>query len=354
MTIEHGTVHKIAALLFIALWILAFLTSRAPAPDEMGPALENGIAFLHGLQNEDGSFPILQHNPARLKEDPEEKVSVMTTAQVMKHMAAVRTCGIDVERIDEMLSRGTSFLLDKSKDYRGARVWRFYANEPHPPPDSDDTAASVIALYLAGVPTSDLEGTYDTLARMQGPGGGFLTWIVPEGMLNTETVTVSARVATALSLGGISFDKGAFCTFIREKREVDHWSGAWIRPRPRYATYLAIESRRVSGCTSADGDAVVADYLRSTDMAMMDILDASHTILALVELDEPVPMDAMDTMLALQQDDGGFPDAAFFSQGPEDTSVMFSGRAFTAAFALSAMARTTCPTGSSTYVVMPQ
>lgn len=341
MVAEHSyqSVLRYTLVLLIVLWLLALQSTRSSIPTKGRDTVAEGIAFLHSLQHDDGSFTLLRHDTSCADCAPEARVSVITTALVMKHLATARRCGVATDLIDEVASRGRAFLLASSHEVDNARVWRFYPDDEYPPADADDTAACLVALGARG---PEHAGTLTALARMQGPGGGFLTWFDPGGMPNTETVTVSSRAITALSIAGVPFDQEAACTFLHERFEGDHWTGAWVRPRPRYATHLALEASSACGCDVPGRDTVVR-YLGSSGLHGMDVLDLSHTVLALDALGAPLPSDTAEMLMAFQGIDGGFPDAMFFTEGPTNTTIQFSGRAFTTAFAVSALAGLTCP-----------
>ncbi|MDP6627105.1 MAG: terpene cyclase/mutase family protein [Methanopyri archaeon] len=346
---SHQSVLRYALALLIILWFLGLQSTRMSPPAKGRDTVADGIAFLHSLQRDDGSFTLLRHDTSCADCAPAVRVSVITTALVMKHLATARRCGVATDLIDEVALRGRTFLLASSHDVDNARVWRFYPDDAYPPADADDTAASLVAL---DVRDPELAGTLAALARMQGPGGGFLTWFDPGGMPNTETITVSSRAATALTVTGTPFDREALCTFLHERFQDDHWTGAWVAPRPRYATYLALEASLVCGCDVPGRDAVIR-YLGSSGPDGMDVLDLSLTVLALDSLGAPLPPDTVDMLKTFQETDGGFPDALFFTEGPMDTTIQFSDRAFTTAFAVSALATNTCPAGTGSGVARP-
>jgi hypothetical protein len=236
-------------------------------------------------------------------------------------------------------------------------VWRFWpAGHPRHdsiPPDLEDTACAALALAGAGV---DPEVDPRLFATLRGGDGRFRTWIVSDGSpfadadhpfwRDTEArpddvdAGANAQAVALLAARGVDDSwRGAAAWLLGVARGGgEEAADKWYRSAP-FVRYLMSRAADAASALAPARAAIAAAIQAVPATAGGSAPELAVTLTTAIScgVDAPVVAALAARLLALQEEDGGYPRAPVWYGGPK-RSVDWGSRELSTIFALEAIA----------------
>lgn len=301
------------------------------------PAIENSLAYLSGNQLEYGEFRTY------IAKDPELKTSQFDSSPFVTAQALYSLSFLENQRAEEMMKKGTSFLLE---EMTGEGLWQYWSkrHEKKMIPDLDDTCCASFVLRKR-IPDIYAQNE-KIILNNRNSGGLFKTWIrEPSYPRNDVDSVVNANVLLYL---GEKEETAAACRYlidiIRENRE----SGTHKYYIDNFSLYYAVSRAYFQGIkalgTLVPMLASKAVHLQKGDGSFGNELLtglALNTLLNIGYDKGPTLKSAVHYLLEHQQRDGSFRRIAFYHwpESPSEIIFWFGSEELTTSICLEALAR---------------
>ena len=327
-------------------------------------AIRAGIGFLSSNQLSSGELKTLVGSDPDLRHDAQHDPSIFTTVNV-----ATSLLEVDDSEARKVVGRAAEFLVSEMLP---GGLWRFWTKS-HPgsrgmPPDVDDTAC--VSMFLEGLGRTFPDSRRMLLAN-RCRDGRFLTWITPrarhltsaEGraFLAANWATKRARKlyfesgpqppepgnidcvvnANVVSYFGNSLDVAQAAAWVTGTVQNGHaaTNDRWYQSEAAllYAVARGCEKHTESFCRIQP---VIAERAEKLQPLCHSALDAGlvASVLNVVIPASPRLVQCIDTILAMQEEDGGWPARVYYYDSHK-RALCWGSRELSSGYCLEALTR---------------
>ena len=304
-------------------------------------SLRKGICFLSDRQLPSGEFATMRWEKPKVEAASYVK-SVFVTSFVLHSLREM----VNFIQVKEISQQAIKFLLSEMEQNG---LWRFFGKNSHIHFDVDDTCCILASLKEWGV-RMNYYSQASLLLKYRNNQGLFYTWILDVDPPFEKKDNNIDRVVNANALFFYSL-------LDRPLPEVEHYliqvveTDAFQQRSPYYDSPFAfiycLTRAYADGCNSTLGSAVtgIKDYLlhaKERNKLCGDPLEGALAAVGLLNCGGKTTesTQAVEYLLSMQEEDGGWPIGIFHTDGPyTEYRIAYGSRELTTAIALEAVSK---------------
>lgn len=304
-------------------------------------SLEKGILFIRGRQLSSGEFATMIARNPDMKDSMYVKSPFFTTL-ILHSLSHLNKS----EYLNGITRRATSFLLQERDD---SGYWRFFGKSSGIPPDLDDTCCALSALYIYGVGL-DFETISNSLLKYRDSKGIFYTWVLDRYLDNGRNYAnyidwvVNANIFFFYSLLKIPLleVEDYLCRIIKKKVFINgsrYYNSPFSFPYCVTRIYAYDNSENLPSTKP-----ILKGYLldiQNNNGGWGNPLEDAMATVSLINLGlKWIKVEkAVNNLIGLQEDDGGWPIAPFSFYIYPSEIEFYGSRELTTAIAIEAISK---------------